>query len=328
MNIITRLSLFSALFITFVLLSNCTTEAVSGPNYELIGFNAQPSAIEFIESSQDLSEFENIIKGTGWDEKIMTTDSFTLFAPTNDAFKQLITDNEAWNSINDIPIDMVIDMLDYHLVKDKGYILRDTITEFIPTQSVSSFDGQNTLFIKTEGSIRINGERAVALQDVRVQNAVIHMMDAVVAPINLLAIVEAHPELSTFAQIFERVSIAADINELLGGDGPFTIFAPTDSAFLDLFKELEINSLGGIPADVLEQVLLNHIVPSNNLYTENLIPSNKISTLLPNQELTVGVSNNIKNVRSNTRTANLVITNGQGANGIIHLIDKVLVPTN
>lgn len=328
MNIFPRLSLFSILILALVLLSNCKREIVSGPNYAVIGNDPKPSAIEFIERSQDLSELVRIMGVTGWDEKIMTTDSFTFFAPTNEAFETLIDENEAWNSINDIPMDMITDMLDYHLIKNRGYILRDTFTGFIPTQSASSFDGQNSIFIKTEGSIRINGERSVALQDVRVENAVIHMMQEIVAPINLLTIVEAHPELSTFAQILAQENIAADVNELLIGEGPFTLFAPTDSAFLDLFTELGINAINGISADVLEQVVLNHIVPSSNLPTEKLIASDKISTLLPNQELTVGELNNIKNIRSNNRTANLVITDGQGANGIIHLIDKVLVPTN
>jgi len=327
MTIFTRLILIATLLLTLILFSNCREE-VSGPNFELIGFNSQPSAIEFIRSSTDLTDLDTLMNETGWIENIMTTDSFTFFAPTNEAFDQLIEDNDTWNSIHDIPLDTLTDLLNYHLAKETGYILSDTITEFIPTSSISRFDGQNSLFVKTEGSIRINGERSVNLQDVRVQNAVIHVMGKVVTPINLLAIVEAHPDLSTFTQLFEREDIAADVNELLSGDGPFTIFAPTDSAFLNLFEALEINELRGISADVLEQILLNHIVPSNNLPAENLIATDRISTLLPNQELTIGVFDNIKNVRSDTTIANLIMTNGQGVNGIIHLIDKVLVPIN
>ncbi len=328
MKIFTRLALISTLLLTLILLSNCKRDEVSGPNFEQIGFNAQPSAIEFIESSIDLNQLDSIMSETGWTENILTTDSFTFFAPTNDAFQELLDNNEDWNSIADIPKAIVTDMLDYHLVKNKGYILKDTFAAFIPTQSFSDFDGPNSIFIKTEGSIRVNGERLVALQDVRVKNAVIHVVDNVVAPIDLLTIVNSHPELSTFAQIFEREPIATNINELLNGEEIFTLFAPTDSAFLDLFTELGVNAISGIPADDLEQVLLNHFVPSSNLYAEDLVASEKLSTLLPNQELTIGESNNIKSVRSNNRIANLVITNGQGVNGVIHLIDKVLVPSN
>lgn len=326
MKSITRHCLGFALLIMLILFSNCKREIFLAPNYELIGNDPQPSAIEFIKSNTDLSELERIIGATGWDEKIMTTDSFTFFAPTNEAFEKFIIENEAYNSINDIPSAMITDLLDYHLIKNRGYILRDTFTEFLPTTSASNFDGPNSLFIKTEGSIRINGERKVALQDVRVKNSIIHMMGEIATPIGLLDIIEVHPELSTFAELFEREDIASDINELLSKEGPFTIFAPTNSAFLELFKELEINSIAGIPAAELKQVLQYHIVQTENLRSENLNASSKISTLLSNQELTVGISNNIKNIRGNNRTANLINTDGQGSNGVIHLIDKVLVP--
>ena len=328
MKIITRLFLSSALLLTLILLSNCKREIVTGPNAAIIGIDPQPSATEFIERSEDLSELKRIMDITGWDEKIMTTDSFTFFAPTNDAFKNLIIESEDWNSINDIPMEELTDLLDYHLVKNKGYILRDTFTEFIPTTSISSFDGNNSLFINTEGSIRINGERSVALQDVRVKNAVIHMMGEIATPITVTSLIDAHPELSTFAQLFEREDIATNVNELLSGDGPFTIFAPSDSAFIELFAALEINSLSGISADILEQVLLYHIVSSENLRSEKLMPSAKINTLLSTQELTVGISNNIKNVSGTNGQANLISADGQGSNGVIHIIDKVLLPMN
>ncbi len=328
MKSITRHCLIFALLLSLILFSNCKREIFLNPNYELIGNDPQPSAMEFIESNPDLTELERIMGVTGWDEKIMTTDSFTFFAPTNEAFEKFITENEAYNSINDIPSAIITDLLDYHLIKNKGYILRDTFTEFLPTTSLSNFDGPNSLFIKTEGSIRINGERKVALQDVRLKNSIIHMMGEVATPISLLDIIEVHPELTTFAELFEREDIASDINELLNGEGPFTIFAPTNGAFSDLFSELEINGIGGIPVAELKKVLQYHIIKTDNLRSENLEPSSKISTLLSNQELTIGVSNNIKNIRGNNRTANLISTDGQGSNGVLHLIDKVLIPTN
>ncbi len=326
MKIFTRLFLSFTLLLTLLLLSNCKVDAVSGVDPILVGVSPQPSAIEFIEDNPDLTKLDTVMGATGWVQNIMTTDSFTFFAPTNEAFDSVLMNNQA-NSVNDIPAEVIIELLNYHFVADTGYILRDTFAEFIPTSSISSFGGTNSLFVKTEGSIRINGERKVVLQDVRLQNSVLHLMRKIATPIDLVTIIDAHPELSTLTDLLEREDMESVVNEL-SGEGPFTIFAPSDSAFIRLFLELEVNSLNGIPSDTLESVLLSHIVPSENLRTESLIPSAQISTLLPNQALTVGITDNILNVSDNNETANLINTDGQGSNGVIHIIDRVILPIN
>ena len=326
MKIFTRLFLSFTLLLTLLLLSNCRVD-VSGVDPILVSISPQPSAVEFIEDNQDLTKLDTVMSTTAWVQNIMTTDSFTFFAPTNEAFDSVLIENEV-SSVNDIPAEIIIDLLNYHLVKDTGYILRDTFTEFIPTTFMSSFGGANSLFVKTEGGIRINGERKVALQDVRLQNSVLHLMVKIATPIDLVAIIGAHPELTTLDDLLEREDMESVVNEL-SGDGPFTIFAPSDSAFIRLFLDLEVNNLNQIPADTLESLLLAHIIPAENLRAESLIPSSQISTLLPNQALTIGITNNILNVSdNNNEAANLISTDGQGSNGVIHVIDRVLLPIN
>jgi uncharacterized surface protein with fasciclin (FAS1) repeats len=128
--------------------------------------------------------------------------------------------------------------------------------------------------------------------------------------------------------------LAADpaVYDTLTGNGQFTVFAPTDSAFEDLFQadEQAILSLleGAIPQDfqaALTQILLYHVAPGRR-YAEDVIASERIRTLYGRGQM--GLLDQYNTVLTDNlgRTANIIVTDVEAANGIIHAIDAVVLP--
>jgi transforming growth factor-beta-induced protein len=124
----------------------------------------------------------------------------------------------------------------------------------------------------------------------------------------------------SFSILVEAV-VKAGLVDALKADGPFTIFAPTNAAFDALFADLGVNGIADLTADQLTPILLYHVV-SGNVRAED-VSSGMVPTLNPDAMLSIEVSQS--GVRIN-ESVNVVATNVQGTNGVIHVIDKVLLP--
>ena len=276
----------SLLFILFIF-TNCERVIVDGPDPNNI--TPQPDAEEFLQDLPDLSMLRGLLAETGLDGFLSTQGPFTLFAPTNEAFQQLIDDNEAWNSIDDVPETLLKSVLSYHLL-DKRVRLKDTLVAFVETNSATTIGPKASLFIKSEGSIRLNGERSVVLPDVQLSNGIIHVVEDVILPPSIVTLVEANPKLTSLVEALTRDDLSTDFVELLNGTGPFTLFAPTDSAFMELLAtNPEWLDVKGIPVEILEDVLKYHVNGMDNLRADDLTNELEVATLLDNQTLTLSL---------------------------------------
>jgi uncharacterized surface protein with fasciclin (FAS1) repeats len=112
--------------------------------------------------------------------------------------------------------------------------------------------------------------------------------------------------------------IAAGLADTLASEGPFTVFAPTNDAFVALLGDLGVKSLDDIDIDTLTQVLLYHVVPGNLLAADVL--AEHTLTTAQGADITVDA----KNVRVND--SNIIATDIIASNGVIHVIDAVLLP--
>lgn len=120
-----------------------------------------------------------------------------------------------------------------------------------------------------------------------------------------------------FSILVEAVT-KADLGGALSADGPFTVFAPTNDAFETLFEALEINSIEDLSAEQLTPILTYHVV-SGKVMSNDL--SNTTVATLNGQEIKVDISNGVKINESKVIKADI-----SGANGVVHVIDKVLIP--
>ena len=117
---------------------------------------------------------------------------------------------------------------------------------------------------------------------------------------------------------------AAGLVETLKSDGPFTVFAPTNSAFGDLLMELGLDSLGDIDEPILKATLDHHAVAGLNVKSSDLTDDFIVPTLGGN--ITANVTGGATLTDANSRISNIIAVDVQAANGIIHVIDKVVLP--
>jgi transforming growth factor-beta-induced protein len=123
-----------------------------------------------------------------------------------------------------------------------------------------------------------------------------------------------------FSILVEAV-VKADLVDALSAEGPYTVFAPTDDAFKALFKELGVSGVDALSKDQLTPILLYHVV--NGKVMAKDVKSGMVPTLNDKASLDVNVSD--KGVMINGSTK-VIITDVDASNGVIHVIDKVMVP--
>jgi transforming growth factor-beta-induced protein len=165
-------------------------------------------------------------------------------------------------------------------------------------------------------------ESNVILADIKAFNGVIHAIDKVMFPPakNLVELALSYdPEFSILVAAVQKAGLV----ETLATGGPFTVFAPTNDAFVALLGELGASSLDDIDVQTLTNVLLYHVV-SGRVYSSDLI-SGPVETL--NGTFNIDLST-LKITDARGRESGLVpsLLNVQANNGVIHVINKVILP--
>nr|WP_321451088.1 fasciclin domain-containing protein [uncultured Carboxylicivirga sp.] len=135
-------------------------------------------------------------------------------------------------------------------------------------------------------------------------------------PKSITDIAAANPDFSILVAALQQVNLADDLDQ--GED--FTVFAPTNEAFEKLFSALEISGLDELTKDDLTPILMAHVVNAHALSTG--LSNGNIPTLNKDKKLEVSVDNGV----TIDGEINVVATDIQGSNGVIHVIDAVIVP--
>jgi len=243
---------------------------------------------------------------------------FTVFAPTDDAFAAL-PDGVVAGLLEDIP--SLTEVLTYHVVS--GTVLAETV---VGLTSAATLQGEEVTIEVIDGTVKIDGA-TVLITDIIGSNGVIHVIDSVILPTEIAASLSSPEVTKTIVDIavedgrFETLVAAlqaADLVSTLSGEGPFTVFAPTDDAFAALPEGTVENLLADIPS--LTNVLTYHVV-AGSVLAEQVAGLSSAKTL---QGSDVGVSVMGGNVIIDN--AMVVIADIIGSNGVIHVIDKVLLP--
>jgi transforming growth factor-beta-induced protein len=236
----------------------------------------------------------------------------TVFAPTNDAFVALLSELGA-TSLDDVPVGTLTDILLYHVIGSKA-MSTDLASGYFPTLSTFS-DNNLSMYIEVGEGVTINGNTMVTAADIEADNGVIHVVDKVILPPSVVDIAIANENFSTLVSAV----VKAGLVDALSGEGPFTVFAPTNAAFDALFAELGIAGIDDLTAEELTPILLYHVVSGNVLSTD--LANGEVPTLKEGSSITVDLSSGVM-----INESNVVAADVQGANGVIHVIDKVLLP--
>ncbi len=260
--------------------------------------------------------------------EVLSTGSFTVFAPTNDAFTAFLSAN-GFSSLNDVPTDVLSQILLNHVIQGESRST-DLSTTYGKTMASEATTGENlSIYIDTSAGVTLNGISDVTNADIEASNGVIHIVDAVIGLPTVVDFAVADPTFSTLVAALTRNDLQFDYVGTLSTPAgtvptPFTVFAPTNDAFGDLLAELGASGLGDIDEPTLTATLNFHALAGANVRSSALTDNMTIATL--GGDVTGNVTGGATITDVNGRVSNIVVVDVQAANGVIHVIDKVLLP--
>lgn len=284
----------------------------------------QKNIVDLAISNSDLSSLVAAVQRAGLVDALSDESAnYTVFAPTNAAFAAFLSANN-FESIDDVPINVLSNLLLNHVIGVEvkaadvttGYV--NTLANYGTTMS------KVDMFINTANGVVLNGNSNVVTTDVDASNGVVHIVDAVIGVPVIPTFAVANPDFSILVQALTRSDLSANYATVLSGTGPFTVFAPTNDAFVALLAELNVSSLNDIDAVTLETVLTYHVASGNVL--AGTLTEGQVVTSLQTGTFTIGLSGGAKITDGAGRISNIIATDIQGSNGVVHAIDKVLLP--
>jgi uncharacterized surface protein with fasciclin (FAS1) repeats len=258
--------------------------------------------------------------------------SLTVFAPTNEAFDKLaksigFADATAMAVTLDGPT--LAKILSYHVLptrKDAAAIVAGGATQ----ATLYNFPGAtpSTLAVTTTSGVQLTDAAynvaGVSTPDVAASNGVIHVIDRVLVPPGVLSVVQMAQTNASFSVLVEAV-VAAGLADDLSTAGPFTAFAPNDDAFVAALGELGVTKDELLSSPALGAILTYHVVAGSVKAADVVaLPKPAAVTTLEGSNFSVGADLGITDGAG--RVAMLVATDIIGSNGVIHVIDKVLLP--
>ena len=284
------------------------------------------SIYELASTDADLSNLKAAIDKAGLASTLSASGSFTVFAPSNAAFSQFLADN-GFASLNDVPNAALKEILLNHVLASKVMAAQVT-TGYVSTLAKGSASSSKNLsmYINTASGVKINGISTVTKTDISASNGVIHKVDKVIGLPTVVTHALANPNFSSLVAALTRSDMPNFAAILSGTTGsPFTVFAPTNAAFTSLLTELSLPNLGAVPTATLENVLKYHVVAGANVLSTD-ITNNMNVTTFQGGTFKITTTGGVKITDANNRVSNVIATDVQCSNGVIHAIDKVLLP--
>ncbi len=313
---------------------SATTEAAAEESSESSG-EESAEAGTIVDVAVGAGTFNTLVAAVtaaGLAETLSGEGPFTVFAPTDDAFAALpdglvdallLPENEA----------ALTAVLTYHVLG------AEVPSSDVAPGDVETLQGESITIGVEDGTVTVNDATVTAV-DVEASNGVIHVIDAVLVPPSIDATallvadameedaMEEEDEAGTIVDVavgagsFDTLVAAvtaAGLAETLSGEGPFTVFAPTDEAFAALPDGLVEALLLPENVDVLTAVLTYHVLGAE-------VPSSDVAPgdveTLEGEDVTIGVEDGTVTVNQ----ATVIAVDVEASNGVIHVIDAVLVP--
>jgi len=281
---------------------------------------------DFVESNPDYSSLNAALIAANLKTTLDGNSDYTVFAPNNAAFNTFLSAN-GFANLNAVPVDVLTQVLLNHVIPGK-VMAADLSTGYVETAStMSPGDNNLSMYINLDDGVMINGVAEVTTADVPVDNGVIHAVNNVIGlpDITTFALADPNFDILVAALTREEDFPFVGILQTQEAPAPFTVFAPTNDAFVDLLEELDLDSLDDIPADVLASVLSYHVVANANVRSEDITNGMEVTTFETGM-FTINTTGGVTITDENERVSNVVATDVQATNGVIHVVDQVLLP--
>ena len=263
-----------------------------------------PTVVDIIVESPVHETLETAVGAANLVGALQGEGPFTVFAPTDEAFNNLPAG--ALDALLADPEGALADVLLYHVYGDLAYS-----TAIADGLELESLNGDDFMFSIVDGSVFIN-DAEIIITDIIAENGVVHVIDAVILPpttvVDVIVGSDVHETLETAVG-------AAGLVETLSGDGPFTVFAPTDEAFDNLPAGV-LDALLADPEGALADVLTHHVVSGNVLAGD--LSTGPVTTLFGDAWVTVDGDMIMIN------NATVIIEDLVADNGVVHVIDAVI----
>lgn len=273
-----------------------------------------PSIVEIATGDANFSTLVSALQRVDLVSTLEQDGPFTVFAPTNQAFTDLGVD---LSTLTDAEL---TDILLYHVL---GGVVKSTdLIEGSTYASTASTAGPNGTALsigitKSGSSVTVNGGSAVTTADIDATNGVVHVIENVLLPLDIVGHASANESFSSL--VGALAASPGDLVNLLSGDGPFTVFAPTNTAFADIQSTVD-----GLTPEQLQSVLTYHVIGGTNARSTDLVDGAALSTA-NGQDVTVDLGGPSLTDQSGG-TSDIILTDVQCTNGVIHVLDRVLIP--
>lgn len=311
------LFIVAILFSGSVLLSSCSKDDdttplpnPNAPNLTIAGIAQADTAFSFLVTALSRAQLVATLNGSG---------AFTVFAPTNAAFRSSGITLEA---LNTMPVQDLTRILLYHVLGAKVEAAQVT-TGYVNT--LADGPAANTklsAFISTASGVRINNAASVVQADVQATNGVIHVIDRVLLPADLATLASINSNLSTVIGAVATANLTSALVYDPSSTALLTLFAPDNSAF-----SVSGLDLAAVSVSDLTNILLYHVVSGN--VRSSAVTTATVPTLNTSASLNVVVTGGVITINPGSGTTNnagVETADIQGTNGVMHIINRVLVP--
>jgi len=253
------------------------------------------------------------------------TTEYTVLAPTNEAFQTFLDDND-YADLAAVPLDVLTSILKNHVISGevkKEALEADGGAGYTTTLSDAGVGGNLlSLYYNTSDGVKFNGVSTVTTADIAATNGVVHVVDAVIGLPDVTTFATADPNFSSLVEALTAYNF--EYVDILQDEGPFTVFAPNNDAFDTV---LALDELWTTPADItletLKTALNLHVIVEDNIKEADLTDG---SVFTLGGMLTVDATAKTLADGSNpTVVSNILATDIQATNGILHAIDNVLL---
>ncbi|MDB4113662.1 fasciclin domain-containing protein [Flavobacteriaceae bacterium] len=319
---IKNLKLFTLLFLTLTIHScsnNDDDDYVMQPK-TIFGHVATSTNYMYLTSALQKTNLAVVLDGV---------EEYTLYAPNDMAFARFLM-QVGYNNLDEVPTELLTQILLNHVMVG-GIEYRDFVTGYFQTAATSAAS-KTPLSIHIEQvnmRVTLNGESRITQGNVRATNGIIHAVDRVVPIPSIVTFAKADTGLTNLLIALTRPDLTADFASILSTNtgtspAPFTVFAPTDQAFEDLLTELGVAKLSDIDEPTLKATLTYHVIGETNALSTDLSDNLELNTL--GGPITANITGGATLTDGNNRVSKIIAVDVQANNGVIHVIDKVILP--
>ena len=287
--------------------------------------------LDLVQESSNYTYLTYAISKTGLSNTLSSNNAnLTLFAPDDMAFDRFLMQN-GFRSIDEIPVDVLEKVLLNHVLSEPVEYSKFKTGYYNTAAQIVKGDYMQNLSMHIEEvnmRITLNGESMIT-RAVRAENGIVHAVNRVIPLPTIVTFAKADKNLEILLTALTRPDLTADFPSILSTDSetspaPFTVFAPTNHAFVDLLQELGASSLSDIDEPTLKSTLTYHVIAETLARSSQLSDNLQLETL--GGTITANVTGGATLTDGNNRVSNIIAVDIQADNGVIHVIDKVILP--